>query len=94
VQARILSGVHHGISRWHCGNGVIYYAPGGTALYKTPKGAMWRGTWKIKGNTNCHDWKEAPNNPSAKYHKRGDTISVIGGKIVKTATGNAMKLAP
>ena len=45
--------------------------------------------------------KEAPNNPCAKYDKQGDTISVINsatgqvrGKILKTAPGNAEKLAP
>lgn len=83
------------------GMGVIYYALDGIALYKTPKGVMWHGTWKINGNTNCHDWKEAPNNPCAKYDKQGDTISVINsatgqvrGKILKTAPGNAEKLAP
>jgi hypothetical protein len=83
------------------GQGVIYYAPDGQALYKTAKGTMWHGTWTIKENTACVDWKEAPNNPCTKYDKQGDTISIINvatgqtrGKITKTAAGNAEKLAP
>jgi hypothetical protein len=36
-------------------------AEDGTALYKTPTGAMWHGKWEIKGNTACADWKEKPN---------------------------------
>jgi hypothetical protein len=83
------------------GQGVIYYAADGTALYKTAKGTMLHGTWTIKENTGCTDWKEVPNNPCSKYDKQGDTISQINvatgkvrGKIVKTAPGNAEKLAP
>jgi hypothetical protein len=83
------------------GNGVIYYDPSGTLLYKTPKGVMWHGTWTIKGNTACNDWKEMPNNACTKYDKQGDTITNINaetgqvrGKIVKTAPGNAENLAP
>jgi len=83
------------------GQGVIYYAPDGSALNKTPKGVMWHGTWKIEGNTACTDWKEFPNNPCSKYDKQGDTISIINvatgqsrGKIWKIAPGNAENLAP
>jgi hypothetical protein len=83
------------------GQGVIYYSTDGNALYKTAKGVMWHGTWTIKGNTICLDWKEAPNNPCTKYDKQGDTISIINvatgqirGKVLKTAAGNAEKLAP
>ena len=83
------------------GQGVIYYAADGTALYKTAKGALWHGTWAIKDNTACTDWKEFPNNPCAKYDKQGDAVmttnAVTGqprGKILKTADGNAEKLAP
>jgi hypothetical protein len=83
------------------GQGVIYYAPDGTALYKTSKGVMWHGTWTTKDNTSCADWKEAPNNPCTKYDKQGDTITIINvatgqarGKVLKTAAGNAEKLAP
>ena len=46
------------------GLGVIYYDPNGTVLYKTPKGVIWHGTWTIKDNTACVDWKESPNNPA------------------------------
>jgi hypothetical protein len=83
------------------GKGVIYYDPNGTMLYKTPKGEMWHGTWTIKDNTACNDWKELPNNACTKYDKEGDTITNINaqtgqirGKIVKTAPGNAENLAP
>jgi hypothetical protein len=83
------------------GQGVIYYAPDGSELYKTAKGATWHGTWSIKGNTLCNDWKEAPNNPCTKYDKQGDTITIIiattgqtRGKILKTAAGNAENLKP
>ena len=31
------------------GQGVIYWADNGTALYKTPMGTMWHGKWEIKG---------------------------------------------
>ena len=83
------------------GQGVIYYAPDGTALYRTMKGDIWHGTWTIKDNTACPDWKELPNNPCTRYHKQGDVISIINvttgrtrGKILKTALGNAEKLVP
>jgi hypothetical protein len=83
------------------GQGVIYWAEDGMALYKTPTGAIWHGKWEIKGNTLCADWRERPNNPCTRYDKTGDTVSVIDSvsgqtraKIVKTAPGNAEKLAP
>jgi hypothetical protein len=83
------------------GQSVLYFAPDGTVLYKTPKGAMWHGTWAVKGNTLCNDWKENPNTPCRKYDKQGDVISVINSengqavaKIVKTAPGNAENLKP
>ena len=83
------------------GLGVIYYDPNGTVLYKTPKGVIWHGTWTIKDNTACVDWKESPNNPCTKYDKQGDAIMSINvatgvarGKVVKTAPGNAENLAP
>jgi hypothetical protein len=83
------------------GQGVIYYAADGTAFYKTAKGALWHGTWAIKDNTACTDWKEFPNNPCSKYDKQGDAVVQINavtgqprGKILKTADGNAEKLAP
>jgi hypothetical protein len=83
------------------GQGVIYWAPDGTALYKTPSGAIMHGKWEIKGNTNCTEWKERPNVGCTRYDKAGDVITVIDAtsgqtraKIVKTAPGNAEKLAP
>ena len=83
------------------GQGVIYWAEDGTALYKTPTGAIWHGKWEIKGNTNCTDWKERPNTGCVRYDKTGDTVTVIDAasgqaraKVVKTAAGNSEKLAP
>jgi len=83
------------------GQGVIYWAEDGTALYKTPSGTIMHGKWEIKGNTNCTDWKERPNVGCTRYDKLGDVVTVIDAtsgqtraKIVKTAAGNAEKLAP
>jgi hypothetical protein len=83
------------------GKGVLYYAADGSALFKTPSGAMWHGTWAIKENTNCTNWKEAPNNACSKYDKQGDIVNIINtqtgqvrAKIVKTAPGNPESLAP
>jgi len=83
------------------GQGVIYWAEDGTALYKTPTGAMFHGKWEIKGNTNCADWKERPGMGCVRYDKTGDVITVIDAasgqaraRITKSATGNAEKLAP
>lgn len=83
------------------GQGVIYYAADGSALYRTAKGTMWHGTWAVKDNTACTDWKEFPNNPCSRYDKQGDVIMQINattgqprGKVLKTAEGNAEKLAP
>jgi hypothetical protein len=83
------------------GPSVIYYAADGTALYKTAAGAMWHGTWVIKDNTACVDWKERPNNPCSKYDKQGDTINIanvttgeVRAKVVKIVAGNPENLAP
>jgi hypothetical protein len=83
------------------GKGVMYYDANGTVLYKTPKGDMWHGTWTIKDNTACLDWKELPNNACTKYDKQGDTITNVNvqtgqtrGKIVRIAPGNVENLAP
>jgi hypothetical protein len=83
------------------GQGVIYYATDGTALYKTATGVTWHGTWAIKGNAACTDWKERPNNPCTKYDKQGDAITILNaetgqlrGKVLKTAAGNAEKITP
>ena len=83
------------------GQGVIYWAADGTAIFKTPTGPMFHGKWEIKGNTNCVDWKERPSMGCVRYDKTGDVITVIDiasgearAKIVKIAAGNAEKLAP
>ena len=83
------------------GQGVIYWSEDGTALYKTPAGSMMHGKWEIKGNTNCTDWKERPGTGCVRYDKIGDAITVIDvasgqtrAKVLKTAPGNAEKLAP
>jgi hypothetical protein len=83
------------------GQGIIYYDSLGTALFKTPKGVIWHGTWKVEGNTACIDWKESRHNPCAKYDKRGDILTTINvgtgvtrGKVTKIVPGNAEKLAP
>jgi len=59
------------------GKGVIYYASDGTAIYKTAPGPVWHGTWAIKDNTACTEWKEFPNNPCSKWDKQGDTLTLI-----------------
>lgn len=33
--------------------------PMGNALYKSAGKGMLHGTWSVKGNTSCTDWKEA-----------------------------------
>jgi hypothetical protein len=83
------------------GQGVIYWSEDGTALYKTPSGSIMHGKSDFKGNTNCTDWKERPGTSCTRYDKQGDVITVIDAKsgevrakIVKTAPGNAEKLAP
>jgi hypothetical protein len=85
----------------NAGQGVIYWGEDGTALYKTPTGSMMHGKWEIKGNTNCTDWKERPGTGCVRYDKTGETVTVIDvasgqtrAKIVRTAPGNAEKLAP
>src|SRR5215468_8063420 len=57
------------------GQGIIYWAEDGTALYKTPTGATWHGNWQIKGNTNCTAWKERPNTACVRYDKVGDAVT-------------------
>jgi hypothetical protein len=83
------------------GQGVIYYAANGSALYKTPKGVMWHGTWVIKENTACIDWKELPNNACVKYDKQGEATSIVNAttgqtraKVLKIVAGNAENLTP
>lgn len=88
-------------SSGQAGQGVIYWAADGTALFKTPSGAIMHGKWEIKGNTNCPEWKERPGSGCVRYDKTGDVVTAIDAasgkpraKIVKTAPGNAEKLAP
>jgi hypothetical protein len=83
------------------GQGVIYYAADGNALYKTGSGKVLHGTWTIKDNTSCITWKEQPSNPCSRYDKTGDTITVINvatgqvrGKVLKVVDGNPEKIAP
>jgi hypothetical protein len=83
------------------GQGVIYWAADGTALFKTANGSMMHGTWVVKDNTNCTDWKERPGSGCVRYDKTGDTITAVDAasgkvraKIVKTASGNAENLKP
>lgn len=83
------------------GQAVIYWANDGTALYKTPSGAMFHGKWEIKGNTLCAEWRERPNTGCIRYEKIGDTVTAfdaksgqLRAKISKTVPGNAEKLAP
>jgi hypothetical protein len=83
------------------GQGVIYWTEDGTALYKTPDGSMMHGKSEVKGDTNCTEWKERPGTGCTRYDKQGDVITIIDvksgqvrAKIVKTAPGNAEKLAP
>jgi hypothetical protein len=83
------------------GQGIIYWAADGTALFKTANGSMMHGTWVVKDATNCTDWKERPGSGCVRYDKTGDTITAIDAatgkvraKIVKTAAGNAENLKP
>src|SRR5262245_16407979 len=83
------------------GQVVIYWGEDGTALYKTPAGAIMHGKWEVKGNTNCTEWKERPNTGCVRYDKTGDVVTVVDinsgqvrAKILKTVPGNAEKLGP
>ena len=81
------------------GQGVLYYAADGNALYKTGAGKILHGKWSIKENTLCIDWKEVTNNACSRYDKQGDTITVfntatgqVRGKVLKIADGNPEKI--
>ncbi len=83
------------------GQGIIHWAEDGTAIYKTPSGAMWTGTWQMKEDMLCTEWKQRPPAPCGRWDKTGDAVSIIDSasgqtraKIVKTAPGNAEKLGP
>jgi len=88
-------------SSGQAGQAAIYWAADGTALFKTANGSLMHGTWVIKDNTNCTDWKERPGAGCVRYDKTGDKITAIdaaSGKVratvVKVVAGNAEKLAP
>jgi hypothetical protein len=62
---------------------------------------MFHGRWEIKANTLCAEWKERPNTGCIRYEKTGETVTAydaksgeLRAKILKTAPGNAEKLAP
>ena len=83
------------------GQASIYWAEDGTALYKTPSGAIWHGTWTTKDDQLCADWKERPNNACVRYIKDGDKVTVhdaasgeVRVTIMKIAPGNSEKLSP
>jgi hypothetical protein len=83
------------------GLAVVYWAEDSTALFKTAGGAIMHGKWEVKGNTNCPEWKERPGTACVRYDKTGDAITVmdaasgeVRAKVIKTAPGNAEKLAP
>jgi len=83
------------------GQGALYWAEDGTAIYKTPMGAIWTGTWQMKGDMLCTEWKQRPPAPCGRWDKTGETVSIIDSatgqtraKVLKTAPGNAEKLAP
>jgi len=81
------------------GEGAIYYGADGTGLYRTPTGAIWHGTWTVKDNKYCSEYKEGPKRPCGPFEKQGDTVVFIDGetgkvriKITKTVPGNAENL--
>ena len=83
------------------GQSMIYWAEDGTALNKTPDGSILHGKTEIKDNMSCTDWKERPGTGCVRYDKQGDVVTLIDAKsgavrakVVKTAPGNAEKLAP
>jgi hypothetical protein len=88
-------------SSGQAGQAAIYWAADGTALFKTANGTILHGTWVIKDNTNCSEWKERPGSGCVRYDKTGDTITSIDAasgkvraKVVKVVAGNAEKLSP
>lgn len=81
------------------GEGIIYYNADGTATFKTPNGPIWHGSWTVKDDTACIDWKELPNNPCTRYEKQDADIILINvatgkprGKLVKVVPSNPEKL--
>lgn len=83
------------------GQSVIYWSEDGTALNKTPDGSIMNGKTEIKDNMACTDWKERPGTGCVRWDKQGEAVTLIDvksgavrAKVVKTAPGNAEKLAP
>jgi hypothetical protein len=81
------------------GKATLFYTTDGKATLKRASGELWHGTWTVKANTVCIDWKEMPNNPCTRFEKQGDTITIINvatgkprGKIVKVVDGNPENL--
>jgi hypothetical protein len=81
------------------GQGTIYWAADGTAVRKTPAGDIWHGTWSIKGNLYCSEWKEGAKGPCMRLEKQGNAVSFIDSdtgkvrvKVAKTVPGNAENL--
>jgi hypothetical protein len=83
------------------GQSIIYWAGDGSALYKTPSGAMFHGRWEVKANTLCAEWKERPNSGCIRYERAGETVTAydaksgeLRAKILKIAPGNSEGLTP
>jgi hypothetical protein len=81
------------------GKATLFYTADGKATLKRPSGELWHGTWTIKDNTVCIDWKEMPNNPCTRFEKQGDVITIINvatgkprGTIAKVVDGNPENL--
>ncbi len=98
----VYSGEHRGFRRGATGAKRDLLGRGWHGLSsRRQAGTIMHGKWEIKGNTNCPEWKERPNTGCVRYDKAGDAITVIDvntgqvrAKVVKTAPGNAEKLAP
>jgi hypothetical protein len=83
------------------GQAVIYFGEDGTALQRTPSGAIMHGRWQIEGNTICPHWRERPEVGSARFDQTGDTVTSIDAttgqaraRIVNTVPDNAERLTP
>lgn len=83
------------------GQAILYFAPDGTVLNRVPSGKIQQGTWTIKENTVCVEWKDLPPNPCSRWDKQGDVVTIINlgtgqprGTISKSADGNAENLKP
>jgi hypothetical protein len=81
------------------GVAIVYYAPDGTVVNRNAKGDILRGTWAIKDDMVCLDWKEQPGNPCTIWDKQGDVTTLIisttkqvRGKVQKIVDGNPENL--